>query len=81
MVIGPPIGGVMSLRQVSMAAALIVLGATLSSCARVACEWEWRTTMAQRLVPAREADRLTRQEIRRGQAAFKQDFLDVCLGR
>lgn len=63
-------------------AALAVLGAALAlaSCTRLACEWRWRTEMAPRLAPARDADAATRRDLEAGRAAFKRDFLEACGG-
>ncbi|WP_447859717.1 hypothetical protein [Nitrospira calida] len=59
---------------------LICAGLALASCARLACEWRWRTEMAPRLAPARDADAATRRDLEAGRAAFKQDFLEACAG-
>lgn len=61
--------------SVGIAAALAQGG-----CARLACEWEWRAFAAERMEPLRGADRTTRRELDAGRAAFKQDFLEACLG-
>lgn len=61
--------------SLAIAAALVQGG-----CARLACEWQWRTFASERMEPLRGADRMTRRELDAGRAAFKQDFLEACLG-
>lgn len=61
----------------------VAMGATLmqASCARLACELQWRTKMESRFKPAQGADAFTRLHIMDGREALKQDFMDGCLGR
>jgi hypothetical protein len=67
-------------RRLGALAVLAALAVAQASCTRLACEWEWRTTMAARMDPARGGDRATERELKAGREAFKQDFLEMCGG-
>jgi hypothetical protein len=61
--------------------AAAVLGLWLSGamgCARLTCEYRWRTEMAPRLEPLQGATAATRRDADAGRAAFKRDYLEAC---
>lgn len=60
---------------------ILIMALSAVGCARLACEWRWRTEMAPRFERSASADGLTRRDLAAGRGAFKEDFLELCLSQ